>query len=374
MNLNKNFINYQLRLKFARRRIFFSCIVLSLLGILLVYDTSSIYAWFNYSDAMYFFKRQIFFLILGLILLAGVLRVDTSFLKKQARLLLVMGIIFLVLVLFIGVKIGGARRWLKVLGFGFQPSEFMKVLFLLYLADYFSRRNYLVKSFLKDILPLLGVTCLVCILIFLEPDLGTAIFFGLLTLVFLFIAHIPRKYLGVLFLIFSVVFLVLIFSSPYRRMRIFSYLNPWADPQGKGFQIVQSQIALGSGGFLGQGLGESKQKLFFLPAAYTDFIFSIAGEEFGFLGCVFLLGIYIFIFFQGLKILKWVNDKFNFYLGWGSLFILTFQALVNIAVVVGVFPTKGLPLPFISYGGSSLLSSFILLGLFLKATKEVIEE
>ena len=372
MSLNREFINYQLRVANTRRSLFFFVLVLSLFGALLIYDASSIYAWFNYSDAMYFFKRQICFIILGIIFILAILRVKLDFLRRYSKFLLAIGIGFLFLVLLFGTKIGGARRWFKVLGFGFQPSEFMKFLFLIYLADYFSRKKNLVKDFLRGIVPILIVTAIICILIFLEPDFGTAVFFGVLALVFLFVAGIPKKHIGFLFLVFIGAFLILIFSSPYRMARIFSYFNPWADPQGKGFQLIQSQIGLGSGGFLGEGLGESKQKLFFLPAAHTDFIFSIIGEELGFFGALILLGAYLFIFFQGLKVLKWVRDTFSFYLGWGCLFLITFQALVNISVVVGILPTKGLPLPFLSYGGSSLLSNFILLGLFLKSSKEAI--
>jgi cell division protein FtsW len=370
MVVDTQFINYDLKLKRLRRSILYAVLSVSILGALLVYDASSVYSLFNFNDAMYFFKRQIIFVVLGFILMLAILRLNIDQLRKHSKVLLIFGLLLLALVLAFGSKVSGARRWFKIFGFGFQPSEFMKIAFLLYLADYFCRKQQVMISFLKGIFPILLVTGLISFLLFLEPDFGNAIFFGLIVLIFLFVSKAPKKYLIALTLVFLVVFAFLIFSSPYRRARIVSYFNPWADSQGSGFQLVQSQIGIGSGGLLGSGLGESRQRLFFLPAAHTDFIFSIIAEEFGFLGSIFILSFYVFVFVQGLRILRYTSDSFRLYLGWSVILVIILQALINIAVVVGVFPTKGLPLPFISYGGSSTIVSFILLGLFLNATKQ----
>ncbi|MFC1514654.1 putative lipid II flippase FtsW, partial [Candidatus Omnitrophota bacterium] len=353
-----------------RRSILYAVLTVSVLGALLVYNASSIYSWFGFGDAMYFFKRQVVFIIIGFMAMLLLLRVNVEWLKSHSKVLLGVGVALLILVLIFGTRTSGAKRWLKIFGFGFQPSEFMKVFFLLYLADYFSRKRRLMGSFLKGVLPILLVTGLVSFLLFLEPDFGNAIFFGIIVMIFLFISRVPKKYLIILSLVFVTLFSLLVFSSPYRRARILAYFNPWADAQGVGFQLVQSQIGLGSGGLAGVGLGESRQKLFFLPAAHTDFIFSIIAEEFGFAGSMVILSFYVFLFVQGARILRWTQDPFCFFLGWSVILVIVLQALINIAVVVGIFPTKGLPLPFISYGGSSTIVSFMLMGLFLNVTKQ----
>ena len=368
--MDKQFVNYELKINKLRRSLLYTVLGMSLFGALLVYDASSIYSWFNFSDAMYFLKRQFVFTALGCISMLFVLRLNIDYLRRQSKVLLVIGLIMLISVLIFGQRVAGAKRWLKLIGFGFQPSEFIKIIFLIYLADYFARKRNQMSDFLKGVMPVLSVTGVFSLLIFLEPDFGNAIFLGLVLLIFLFITKVPKKYFTLLVTGFLLLFIVLVSSSPYRRARILSYLNPWADSRGSGFQLVQSQIGIGSGGILGLGIGESKQKLFFLPAAHTDFIFSMIAEEFGFVGSILILFFYAFIFLQGLRILKWTNDYFRFYLGWGALMIIILQAFINISVAVGILPTKGMPLPFISYGGSSAVVSFVLLGLFLNATKE----
>ena len=368
--MDGRFVNYELKISRLRRSLLYTVLGMSLFGTLLVYDASSIYAWFNFYDAMYFLKRQFVFIVLGCISMLLVLRLNIDYLRRYSKALLILGLVMLISVLLFGQKVAGARRWLKFFGFGFQPSEFIKIIFLVYLADYFARKRNQMSDILRGIMPVLSITGFISLLIFLEPDFGNAIFLGLVLLIFLFTAKIPKKYFTMIIIGFLFVFIVLVSSSPYRRARIMSYLNPWADSQGSGFQLVQSQIGIGSGGILGLGIGESKQKLFFLPAAHTDFIFSIIAEEFGFIGSILILFFYVFIFLQGLRILKWTNDYFRYYLGWGALIIIALQAFINVSVAIGIMPTKGMPLPFISYGGSSTIVGFILLGLFLNATRE----
>jgi len=363
------FINYDLRLERLRNRIVLSSVFLSFLGLVLVYETSSVYAWSSFGDPMYFLKRQVVFVLAGIISMLLIRRVRLEKLRKNSRFLMGIGLVLLVSVLIFGTKAGGAKRWIRFLGMGFQPSEFVKVIYIFYLVDYSCRKERVMDNFFKGILPFLSVMAITCFLLFLEPDFGNVIFFGLIGFIVLLISRVKKRYLLWLAGVFCIAAALLILSSPYRRARIFSYLNPWQDSKGSGFQLVQSQIGVGSGGILGIGLGESRQKLFFLPAAHTDFIFSIIAEELGFLGSVFILGLYLFILFWGMKLLKEVYDPFRYYLGAVVLVTLILQALINISVVVGLLPTKGLPLPFISYGGSSVLVSFFLLGLFLNAVR-----
>lgn len=362
-------INYEVKLQRIRRRILFTVLMMSFFGILLVYDASSAYAWQNFHDAMFFLKRQAVFVLIGILFLLGLLKVNLYYVEKYSQVFLLVGILLIGGVLFFGVTSGGAKRWFRFGPIGFQPSELMKVFFIIYLSGYFTRKKNKIADLKKGVLPVLIITGLISLLIFLEPDFGTGVLFGLILFLFLFIAKVSKKYLGVIILVAVVLFSVLILSSPYRRERVFAYLNPQQTSQGSGFQLLQSQIGIGSGGLWGVGLGESKQKLFFLPAAHTDFIFSIVGEEFGFLGSCFIIFLYLYLFFYGIRALKWIKDPFKFYLAWSCIMIIVVQALVNIAVAIGILPTKGFPLPFLSYGGSSTVVSFMLIGLFLNATR-----
>lgn len=371
MYLNRQFINYQLKLSRKRRLLLSAVFLLSLFGLLEVYNVSSIYAWSTYGDSMYFFKKQLFFFFLGIFGMSLFLVLPLEYLQRHSKLFLAGGILLLVFVLIWGRKIGGARRWLKIGSFGFQPSELVKIFFVIYLSDYLIRKRFLILNFKKGVLPLLIISGFISGLILIEPDFGNAVFFIILTFIYLFLAGARKKHLFWLSFLGIIAVVILVLVSPYRRERLLFFLNPWADSQGKGFQLVQSEIGLGSGRLLGRGLGESIQKLFFLPAAHTDFIYSIIGEELGFAGSCLILFVYLFIFIQGFFILRYVNDPFKFYVGAGSLLILVLMALINIGVVVGVFPTKGLPLPFISYGGTTTVVNFSLLGLFLNASRQV---
>ncbi|TRZ95984.1 hypothetical protein D4R78_02135 [bacterium] len=203
----------------------------------------------------------------------------------------------------------------------------------------------------------------------MQPDLGTAITLGSVVLIMLFVAGVRGRYVLSLILCSLPAVYLLVFSVPYRRARILAFLNPWLDPKGMGFQIIQSQIAIGSGGLLGVGLGHSKQKLFYLPAAHTDFIFSIIGEELGLLGTLGVIVLFMVFIQQGLKIIKNAQDKFGYFLALGLVLMISLQAIVNIGVSCGIFPTKGLPLPFISYGGSSLIFDMLSLGILINIAR-----
>lgn len=359
----------KIELNKERRLIFLSLLGLSLFGILMVYEASSIYAYKNFQDSLYFFKRQLFFLIISLLAFFIILGMDPIFFKKYTFLILLFNIFLLFLVLIIGKKIGGAKRWLSFLGFNFQPSEFLKISFLLWFSQFAAKRKLVLNTLADLVIPLIMIG-IISFFLLLEPDLGSIIFWFLWIIICLFLFKAKKRHLFFLLFIGIIAFFFLIKLHPYRLKRLVYFLNPWKDPKGFGFQLIQSQIAFGSGGFFGVGLGESKQKFLFLPAAHTDFIFSIIAEEFGFLGSVFLLGIYFFLFYNFFKIGLSMVDPFYkaFCLGMSILFGL--EVIINIGVSCGLLPTKGLPLPFISYGGSNLLIHYLLVGLVFRFSKD----
>jgi len=291
--------------------------------------------------------------------------------KKSAKPLFFISILFLAMSLIPGFsrEAAGAKRWIRIAGFGFQPSELIKVTFIIYLADYIARRKKMINNFAYGLLPPLLALGVPMFLILLQPDLGTTIALVCIAFIMLFCAGLNCNYFILAGAISLPVLYFLVFNIAYRRARILAFLNPWADPQGSGFQIIQSQIALGSGGFFGQGMGQGKQKLFYLPAAHTDFIFSVIGEELGAIGAVVVTLLFILLFWQMIKVVRFSHDDFFRYLSIGIISLIALQAVINIGVSIGMFPTKGLPLPFISYGGSSLIFDMVAIGLLLNASR-----
>lgn len=296
---------------------------------------------------------------------------DYRKLRKYARPLLFISLFLLVLVLIpgIGREVSGARRWFRFKILSFQPSELASLAVLIYVADFIARKGEVIKNFLKGFLPPMCVLGVTALLILIEPDLGTTMALGVVVLIMLFVAGTRLSYLLSLILASLPALFVLLFSVPYRRARMLSFINPWADPKGTGFQIIQSQIALGSGGVFGVGLGHSKQKLFFLPAAHTDFIFSIIGEELGLIGTLGVIFLFVLFIRQGIKIIKNAQDKFGYFLALGLVLMITLKAVINIGVSCGVLPTKGLPLPFISYGGTSLMFDLVSVGILINIAR-----
>ncbi len=353
-----------------RRFIFFIVLCITLFGLLMVYESSSIYAYRTSSDPSYFFKRQFVFFLIGLGAFFLTLFADLELLRKRSKEILLFTILLLAVVLLVSKRVGGARRWLQVLGFNFQPSELLKISFLLYCADYVGRKGILLRDFRVGLLPLLIVLASVFSLLVVQPDLGTALFWVSWTLLFLFLHRAKGWHIGVLIGLGVVLTFFLIKLYPYRFRRIIGYINPFADPKGAGFQLIQSQIAYGQGGLLGVGLGGSLQKLFFLPAAHTDFIFSIVAEEFGLWGSLGLLALYFFLFHKMLTVATNTKDYFRKSVLLGIVFIFFLEVAINVGVSCGLFPTKGLSLPFISYGGSNLVVHYILVGLFFNASKD----
>ena len=237
------------------------------------------------------------------------------------------------------------------------------------MADFIGRKEDYIKTFWKGFVPPIFILGFMAVLVLMQPDLGTTVSLGIVVLVMLFVAGVRPTYLLSLLIASIPALYILIFSVPYRRMRIMAFLNPWLDPKGSGFQIIQSQIALGSGGIFGVGLGHSKQKLFYLPAAHTDFIFSIIGEELGLLGTIGVIILFIIFIQQGIKIIKNAPDKFGYFLSLGLVLMICLKAVINIGVSCGMLPTKGLPLPFISYGGSSLMFDMVSVGILMNIAR-----
>ena len=354
-----------------RLNLFNITLVLICIGIVMIYSSSSIYAMEQYKDSFFFLKRHLAFVVIGVFLAFLVMGMDYTRLRNFAKPLLIISIFLLLLVLVPGVgrEVSGAQRWFRFKFISFQPSELASLAVIIYIADFVCRKENCLRDFWKGFLPPMFVLGVVSILILMQPDLGTTVAICTVVCIMIFISGIRLTYLFSLFLISLPVLYFLIFSVPYRRMRILAFLNPWSDPRGSGFQIIQSQIALGSGGLFGVGLGHSKQKLFYLPAAHTDYILSIIGEEFGLLGTIGLVVLFLIFIRQGTRIIRNTPNKFGYFLSLGLVLKICFNVVVNIGVSCGILPTKGLPLPFISYGGSSLMFDMVCVGLLLNISR-----
>jgi cell division protein FtsW len=351
----------------TRISLFITFIILVCFGIVMIYSSSGMFALENTGNSMHYLVRHLMFLVIGSILMFLCMLVDYRELQKWAKPIIVIAILMLVLVLIpgIGKVSSGARRWFSLGFINFQPSEFAKIAMIIYLADFFTRKKGDVHSLVKGFLPVMFVMLLLCALIIKQPDLGNTVLVFFITLLMLFVAGGRIRHILSIFLSAIPVLVILILAEPYRIRRMVAYLNPWEDPAGVGFQLTQSQIALGSGGFWGVGLGQSVQKLFYLPAAHTDFIFSIVGEELGFLGAIALIILFGMLIWYGTRIIKQTTDAFGYYLCFGILVMISIQVIVNFGVSIGALPTKGLPLPFISYGGSALIFNMAAVGLML---------
>jgi cell division protein FtsW len=345
--------------------------VLVCVGIVMIYSSSSIYAWENYHDSFYFLKRHLSFLAVGVILAFLAMVIDYRLFRKYAHWLIWPALALLVLVLIpgIGREVSGARRWFRFQFISFQPSEFANLALIVYISDFICRKEDKIKMLVEGFIPAMCMLGAVTVLVLLQPDLGTVIALGSVVMIMLFVAGVRGRYILTLILCSLPALYFLVFSVPYRRARILAFLNPWLDPKGTGFQIIQSQVAIGSGGLFGRGLGHSQQKLFYLPAAHTDFIFSIIGEELGLLGTLGIIALFMIFIQQGLKIIKNSQDKFGYFFALGLILMISLKAIINIGVSCGVFPTKGLPLPFISYGGSSLIFDMVSLGILINIAR-----
>ena len=333
----------------------------------MIYSSSYIWASFKYGNAYKYFISQFCFLIIGIFMMFIFSKIDYNLYKKHSNKFLLISFILLVLVLIpgIGSVRNGSRSWFGILGFGFQPSEITKLSLIIFTSKYLSNNDKIKRNTFKFIIPLFSVILLFFGLIMLEPDFGTGmvIVCSLIGLIFIsgadFSIFIKLGVLGIIGIV------VLILIAPYRMDRITSFLNPWSDPLGSGFQMIQSLYAIGPGGLLGFGFLGSRQKHFYLPEPQTDFIFSIITEEFGFIGALIIVILFITLFYNIIKKSIECNDLYGKYLIFGLSFLLMFQTLLNLSGVVGLVPITGVTLPFISYGGSSLIVSMISIGMIL---------
>ncbi len=357
---------------FIENSLIFISIFLVGLGLIMIYSSSSIFAAEKFSDTGFFFKKQFLFGCIGIGLMFLLQRIPYDFLMKIAYPLFFISIALLVLLMIpgIGTKVGGAVRWLRVGPVSFQPSEIAKLGVVLIMAYSLSRKDpEKLKKFSIGILPHLIYVVPVSVLILLQPDFGNAMILLLLLFIILFASAVPLRYLFLL--AGSAVFagVLLVYSKGYRLERLFAFLDPWENHQDSGFQIVQSFLAFGAGGLWGTGLGNGTQKLFYLPAPHTDFILAVIGEELGFVAVAIVIILFSILLWCGIKIALHASDKFGAYLALGIISLISVQAALNMGVVMGMLPTKGLPLPFLSYGGSSLVINLVCIGILLNISK-----
>jgi cell division protein FtsW len=348
-----------------------TAVLLLSIGVVMVYSASAIMAADRFQDPYFFLKKQLFWAALGGLALWAALRMDYRKLERFTVPLLIVAGVLLVAVLIppLGQAINGTRRWLRFGPVSFQPAELAKLALVVFLATFIARRRDELGDLWKGFLPPLGVACLFATLVVAQPDLGNAVTLVLLTFALLFLAGSRLSHLGLVFAVLVPVVVAAIAFAPYRLRRIMAFLDPWQDPRGSGFQIIQSWLALGGGGLFGRGIGDSRQKLFYLPEAHTDFIFAIIGEEVGFVGAIFVLALFVVLVWRGFRIGLRAPEPFGAYLALGITVLLATQTFVNLGVVTGLLPTKGLPLPFISFGGSALVVSMLGTGVLLNISQ-----
>ena len=352
--------------------IFCVTILLSLIGILMIYSSSSVWAMYKFNNPFRYVIHQSIFFILGLIILLFFSKYNYKKLCKYSNILLFGSILLLLIVLIpgIGVVRNGSRSWFSIMGFSIQPSEFAKVSLIIFVSKYLSNHDKNMKHIIKYVFPILSIVFFVFGLIMLEPDFGSGVIIVLSIVVLLFTSDIPFSFFFNIGLLGIIGAIILILIAPYRLARITSFLNPWNDPLGSGFQMIMSLYAIGPGGLFGLGLGNSIQKHFYLPEPQTDFIFSIISEELGFIGILIISILYILLFYKIIDISLKTKDLFGKYLALGLGLELILQTVLNLCVVVGLIPVTGVTLPFLSYGGSSLVISMLMVGIILNISND----
>lgn len=342
-----------------------SAFVLTVIGLIFIYSSSSIFAMEKFGSASYFLKKQGMYLVVAILCFIGFAAAPVRLIKKYAPILFLSAIVLTLLtfVPFLGLKCHGSNRWLRLGGFSFQPSELLKLFLLIYLGFFLEKKQLVSGSFWNSYLPFLAILGTTAVVLLKQPDFGSVVTLFSTAIILLFIAEFNMIYLMITVVTTIPAVVYLIMTKSYRLNRILIFLNPWSDPQGKGFQIIQSLIAIGSGSFWGLGISNSKQKFFYLPMQHTDFVFSILAEETGFVGCMIVILLYFSLCYRGFRLALKFQDQFAFFTTLGFVIFITLQAAINLMVTTGLLPTKGLGLPFISYGGTALLSLFCMLGL-----------
>jgi cell division protein FtsW len=346
--------------------------VLVIIGVVMVLSASSVLSLTSYGSAWYFFQRQLIWTLLGVLAFAVIVRIDYHRWASVVRPLLAVTGVFLVAVLVpgIGVYVGGSRRWLGVGAWRFQPSELAKLALLLFAADLLTRRADELHDTRRVLRPLLFVLVGVAALVCLEPDLDSTVLLALIVGAVMVVGGITARHLALLGGTGIALSALLAVAAPYRRARVFTFLHPTADPSNTGYQIVQSLIALGSGGIEGVGLGAGRSKWLFLPNAHTDFIFAVIGEELGLVGTLSVLGLFVAFAMLGIRTAQRAPDRFGMLLATGVTVWIVAQAAVNIGGVIGLLPVSGIPLPFVSFGGSSLVFTMVAAGILANVARQ----
>lgn len=341
------------------------------MGVIMVLSTSYLYSQERYADGTYFFRKQVIAMSLGALALIVCSLIPSQQYRRFAYPLLVLALVFLILVLIpgVGVNRGGARRWIALAGFAFQPSELAKLAIIFYLAHSMAKKEQTIRKFSIGVLPHMIVTGVFAGILLLEPDFGSALILTMLLYSMLFIGGVRVHHLLATALLALPLLFYVMTKAEYRLRRLLCFMDPWSDASGCGFHVVQSLIAFGSGQLWGRGLGESRQKLFYLPEAHTDFIYSVIGEELGLLGALIVIGLFGVIILRGLRLTSRIEEPFDQYLAFGLTLLLGLQALIHMSVVMGLMPTKGLVLPFISYGGTAMMINLAEAGVLLSLSR-----
>jgi cell division protein FtsW len=350
--------------------LFVATLLLVCTGVVMVYSASAVMAMEKFQRPYWFLLKQLAWALTGLALMPIVMRIDYRNYRQPAVIWTALGVagLSLVAVLF-GTRVNGATRWLGVGPFGIQPSELAKIAIIFFTAALLERRMERIDELGYSLLPIGAVLGAVVGLIYLEPDLGTAVCIVMIAVAMVFAAGISYRYIIGLFLVGMPMAYVLVMASEYRRRRVAAFLDPWADPLGDGWQMIQSMIAVGTGGVFGRGLMGGVQKLFYLPEPHNDFIYSVIGEELGLIGATLVLVCFCVITWRGLRTAVRAPDRFGALLAIGLTTMVVFQAFFNISVVLGLLPPKGIPLPFVSAGGSSLLINLMGMGILLNVSQ-----
>jgi cell division protein FtsW len=357
------------RLRVLQRRsgdtvLFATVLALLALGLVMVYSSSSVFALERMEDSAYFLKRQVMWMAIGLVAMMLAQNVHYSVVRRLAGPLVVLAILGLVAVLVPGVGrvVNGARRWIYLGPISIQPVELAKLAIIAYAAHFVTRRGLGIRDFWRGVMPPLGMSVVLAALVLKQPDMGSAMILVLAALGIVFLGGARLSHIALVAIAAIPTALAVIVAAPYRFQRLMAFVDPWKDPQGAGFHVIQSLLAFGSGGVLGVGLGASAQKFFYLPERHTDFIFAILGEELGLVGTTGLICLFALFAFRGLSIARRAPDRFGALLAGGITATITGQALLNMGVATGVFPITGLTLPFVSFGGSSLIITMIQVG------------
>lgn len=337
------------------------------IGITMVYSASSVIALEKYGNGYYYLKKQGIFALSGLMVLVTCSKFPYRLYRSFAYVLLLVAFVLLGAVLFSGFghSAGGATRWLRFGGLSFQPSEFARIALVIFMAYSLAKKSAQIKDFYIGFVPHVIVLCLFTALIVLQPDFGSVVILATITWIMMFVGGVRLKHLFLPLIPIVPVGIWYMISAEYRVKRLLTFLDPWQNPSGEGYQIVHSLMAFGSGGLWGSGLGQSYQKLFYLPEPHTDFIFSVIGEELGLVGVLVIVGLYALIFTKGFFIATRARDLFGSYLAMGLTVAMGLQVVINMMVTLGLLPTKGLTLPFLSYGGTSLLLNMACIGILM---------